>query len=185
MARPGLVDLITWRHARSAPRPEPEPEPAPASEPSPPADGTGRRHRARAVVCAEANRPLSFDRVVELLGNRVTRAQVSAASAALCRVGELDREGRCGKDMVKWPARAAVSWPYAQVNSTGPYVGLRTHDPPVVPARLICTSDGRARDTCAPPHGQFPRRNISTTTRLLAPFSRIRSSIRANATLPR
>ena len=43
------------------------------------------------AIHAEADRPLGFDQVVELSGNRVTRAQVSAASAALCRDGQLDR----------------------------------------------------------------------------------------------
>ena len=43
------------------------------------------------AIHAEADRPLGFDQVVELSGNRVTRAQVSAASAALCRDGQFDR----------------------------------------------------------------------------------------------
>lgn len=42
-------------------------------------------------VRAKADRPLGFGQVVELSGNRVTRAQVSTASAALCRGGQLDR----------------------------------------------------------------------------------------------
>jgi hypothetical protein len=43
------------------------------------------------AIHAEADRPLGFDQIVELSGSRVTRAQVSAASAALCRDGQLDR----------------------------------------------------------------------------------------------
>jgi hypothetical protein len=43
------------------------------------------------AIHAGADRPLGFDQVVELSGNRVTRAQVSAASSALCRDGQLDR----------------------------------------------------------------------------------------------
>jgi hypothetical protein len=43
------------------------------------------------AIHAEADRPLGFDQVVELSGNRVTRAQVSAASSALCRDGQLNR----------------------------------------------------------------------------------------------
>jgi hypothetical protein len=43
------------------------------------------------AIHAEADRPLGFDQVVDLSGNRVIRAQVSAASAALCRDGQLDR----------------------------------------------------------------------------------------------
>jgi hypothetical protein len=42
-------------------------------------------------IHAEADRPLGFDQVVELSGNRVTREQVSTASSALCRDGQLDR----------------------------------------------------------------------------------------------
>jgi len=75
--------------------------PAPAAAPEPheaPAAGPRQRPAARDSVVAlvlsvhaEADRPLGFDQVVELSGNRVTRSQVSAASAALCRGGQLDR----------------------------------------------------------------------------------------------
>jgi len=51
-----------------------------------------RRLFDEAAECVrDFRRPLGFDQVVELSGNRVTRAQVSAASAALCRGGQLDR----------------------------------------------------------------------------------------------
>jgi hypothetical protein len=43
------------------------------------------------AIHAQADRPLGFDQVVELSGNRVTRAQVSTASSVLCRDGQLDR----------------------------------------------------------------------------------------------
>jgi hypothetical protein len=43
------------------------------------------------AIHAEADRPLGFDQVVQLSGNRVTRAQVSTASSSLCRDGHLDR----------------------------------------------------------------------------------------------
>jgi hypothetical protein len=43
------------------------------------------------AIHAQADRPLGFDQVVELSGNRVTRAQVRTASAVLCREGDLDR----------------------------------------------------------------------------------------------
>jgi hypothetical protein len=43
------------------------------------------------AIHAEADRPLGFDQVVELSGNRVTRAQVSTASSTLCQDGQLDR----------------------------------------------------------------------------------------------
>lgn len=64
-------------------------------------------------VHAAAGRPLGFDQVVELSGGRVTRAQASAASAALCRDGQLDRV-RSG--VYQWPAgqRAARHVPPAR-----------------------------------------------------------------------
>ena len=43
------------------------------------------------AIHAEADRPLGFDQVVELSGNRVTREQVGTASSALCHDGQLDR----------------------------------------------------------------------------------------------
>jgi len=43
------------------------------------------------AIHAEADRPLGFDQVVVLSGNRVTREQVGTASSALCRDGQLDR----------------------------------------------------------------------------------------------
>jgi hypothetical protein len=60
---------------------------------------TSRRKRAAhdsivslvLAIHAEADRPLGFDQVVDLSGNRVTREQVSTASSALCRDGQLDR----------------------------------------------------------------------------------------------
>ena len=64
--RPGLVGLITGRHSRSVPA-GPEPE-AP--------------NGVTALVLpvrAEADRRPSFDHVVELPGNRVTRARVSVS----------------------------------------------------------------------------------------------------------
>jgi hypothetical protein len=50
-----------------------------------------RSSRAAIAIHAQADRPLGFDQVVELSGNPVTRAQMSAASSALCRNGQLDR----------------------------------------------------------------------------------------------
>jgi hypothetical protein len=62
-------------------------------------------------VHAEVDRPLGFDQVVELSGNQVTRAQVRAASATLCRDGHLDRI-RSG--VYQWSAgeRAAQQSPH-------------------------------------------------------------------------
>lgn len=61
--------------------------------------GAAARHPAErdtaiAIVLsihAAADRPLGFDEVAGMSGGRVTRAQASAASAALCRGGQLDR----------------------------------------------------------------------------------------------
>lgn len=55
---------------------------------------TARRDSAPALVLAvhtKADRPLGFDEVVDLCGGRVTRDQVRAASATLCRDRHLDR----------------------------------------------------------------------------------------------
>ncbi|MGH3199025.1 MAG: hypothetical protein ACRDOH_21110 [Streptosporangiaceae bacterium] len=78
--------------------PEPAPAPESAQEVPRPRAAARRRPAARDSVVAlvlsvhaEADRPLGFDQVAELSGNRVTRTQVSAASAALCRGGQLDR----------------------------------------------------------------------------------------------
>src|SRR5262245_64454109 len=70
------------------------------------------------AIHAEADRPLGFDQVAELAGNRVTRAQVSAASAALCRDGQLDRI-RAG--VYQWAAgqRAATTPPAAPAARQG------------------------------------------------------------------
>src|SRR5215472_15695354 len=59
------------------------------------------------AIHAEADRPLGFDQVVGLSGNRVTRDQVRTASVALCRDGQLDRI-RSG--VYQWSAgqRAAI-----------------------------------------------------------------------------
>lgn len=94
--------------------------PEPAPEPAPPRPAVRRRPDTRDSVIAlvlsvhaEADRPLGFDQVVELSGNRVTRAQVSSASAALCRGGQLDRI-RTG--VYQWSAgrRAARRGPAAR-----------------------------------------------------------------------
>ncbi len=103
--------------------PEPAPEPA-AEVPRPRA--AARRPAVRDSVIAlvlsvhaEADRPLGFDQVVGLSGNRVTRAQVSAASAALCRGGQLDRI-RAG--VYQWSAglRAARRVPVARQPGAAP-----------------------------------------------------------------
>ena len=75
------------------------PEPAPPPQDILRPGGASRRQPApRASIIAlvlsvhaAAARALGFDQVVALSGNQVTRGQVSAASAALCRDGQLDR----------------------------------------------------------------------------------------------
>ena len=79
----------------------PEPHATSASLPDTARAGRTSSRRKRAAhdsvvslvlaIHAEADRPLGFDQVAELSGNRVTRAQVSTASSALCRDGQLDR----------------------------------------------------------------------------------------------
>jgi hypothetical protein len=83
------------------------------------------------AIHAEADRPLGFDQVVELSGNRVTRAQVSAASAALCRGGQLDRI-RSG--VYQWSAgqRAARRVPRARQAADG----LPSEPPAARPGRV-------------------------------------------------
>jgi hypothetical protein len=79
--------------------PEHHTMPAPPQDTPRAIDAPSRRKRAThdsVISCvlaihAEADRPLGFDQVVELSGNRVTRAQVSTASSVLCRDGQLDR----------------------------------------------------------------------------------------------
>jgi len=104
--------------------PQPEGDPAP---PQDTAEGScgGRKRAAHdsimslvLAIHAEADRPLGFDQVAELAGNRVTRAQVSAASSALCRDGQLDRI-RAG--VYQWAAgqRAATTPPAAPAARQG------------------------------------------------------------------
>jgi hypothetical protein len=109
----GVTPAQFWAGPLGAGDPGPPPETA--------LDSRGGRKRAThdSVISlvlgihAEADRPLGFDQVVELAGNRVTRAQVSAASSALCRGGHLDRI-RAG--VYQWAAgqRAATRPPAAR-----------------------------------------------------------------------
>jgi hypothetical protein len=79
----------------------PERPAIPASPPDTARAGRAASRRKRAAhdsivslvlaIHAEADRPLGFDQVAELSGNRVTREQVSTASSALRRDGQLDR----------------------------------------------------------------------------------------------
>jgi hypothetical protein len=77
----------------------PEPRRAVSSTDAPSNDSaeprrSSARDRVTSLVLgvhAAADRPLGFDQVVELTGQRVTRDQVRTASAQLCREGDLDR----------------------------------------------------------------------------------------------
>jgi hypothetical protein len=78
-AGPNAASTETKQSARPADRPQRQP---------------AERDRVTALVLgihANVDRPLGFDQVVELARGRVTRAQVSTASAVLCREGDLDR----------------------------------------------------------------------------------------------
>ena len=121
--------------------------PQPQAAPAPPGAGrTGRAARRKPAardsvtslvlaLHAEADRPLGFDQVVELSGNRVTRAQVSAAGSALCRDGQLDRI-RSG--VYQWSAgqRAARRIPAARrAGETIPQQTPPSPEPAGSPAR--------------------------------------------------
>lgn len=100
---PGLVGkaarLIGITPAQFWAGPQPHAMPATPKDNGRAADTSSRRKRTAhdsvislvLAIHAEADRPLGFDQVVELSGNRATRAQVSTASSALCRNGHLDR----------------------------------------------------------------------------------------------
>ena len=101
-ADPALADkaarLAGVRPAQFWSGPQPQATPAPPQDTTRAGRSSRRKRAARDSVTslvlaihAEADRPLGFDRVAELSGNRVTRAQVSAASSALCRDGQIDR----------------------------------------------------------------------------------------------
>jgi len=102
-ADPALVDkaarLVGVTPAQFWSGPEPCATPAPLPDTARAAPAPARRKRAAhhsivslvLAIHAQADRPLGFDQVVELSGNRVTRDQVSTASSALCRDRQLDR----------------------------------------------------------------------------------------------
>ena len=102
-ADPALVDkaarLAGITPAQFWSGPEHHASPASPRGAAPTRGTSSRRHRAARnrvislvlAIHAEADRLLGFDQVAELSGNRVTRAQVSTASSALCRDGQLDR----------------------------------------------------------------------------------------------
>ncbi len=102
-ADPALVDKAA-RLAGVTPEqfwsgPERQAAPGPLPDTARAARTAARRKRAGhdsivslvLAIHAEADRPLGFDQVAELSGNRMTREQVSTASSALCRDGQLDR----------------------------------------------------------------------------------------------
>lgn len=66
-----------------------------------------------------AGRPLGFDQVVTLSGNRINRAQAVAASATLCRDGQLDR---LRPGVYQWSAgqRAALQVPQTRSPEPAP-----------------------------------------------------------------
>jgi hypothetical protein len=84
--------------APTAGRSQPQAIPAPSADTTPSGRVSRRKSPAHdsiislvLAIHAAVDRPLGFDQLVELAGDRVTRAQVRTASAALCRDGQLDR----------------------------------------------------------------------------------------------
>lgn len=121
----------------------PQPPAAPAPSPEPARVGRASRRKPAVrdsvislvlAIHAEAGRPLGFDQVVELSGNRVTRAQVSAASAALCRDGQLDRI-RSG--VYQWSAGQRAAARRIPVTSRAVGAVPRQAPPPSAPAELF------------------------------------------------
>jgi hypothetical protein len=135
----------------------PEPEPAPAPPPLQEVPRLGpRRQPARDTaisivlsVHAAAGRPLGFDQLAEMSGGRVTRAQASTASAALCRDGQLDRI-RSG--VYQWHP-AGPQAPAARQDSAGAPV------PPAGPGEAV---------TAAELFGQLFPAGVRMTAELLA-----------------
>jgi hypothetical protein len=90
------------------------------------------------AIYAEADRSLGFDQVVELSGNRVTRTQVSTASSALCRDGQLDRI-RTGVYQWSGGQRAATRKIPAARHPAGPLLSCPRSRPGRQPTRRdIC-----------------------------------------------
>ena len=121
------------------------------------------------AIHAEADRPLGFEQVVQLAGNRVTRAQVSTASSALCRDGQLDRI-RSG--VYQWSAgqRAAARQIPAARRDAGsfPQRVLSRPEPAVASARQPGSGRQPGRTSAADLFSQLFPDGIQMTGELLA-----------------
>lgn len=112
----GVTPAQFWAGPESAPVP---PEDTPHS-----GDACLRQRATRDSVIslvlsvhAAADRSLGFDQVVELSGNRVTRAQVSTASAALCRDGSSTGSRTLSRWRQERMASVNLSWGTCPVRS--------------------------------------------------------------------
>ena len=108
------------------------------------------------------DRPLGFDQVVELSGNRVTRAQVRTASAALCREGDLDRI-RSG--VYQWSAgqRAAAR----HIPAARRARGAPPRQAPVPPEQARPSAQPPGRMSAAELFGQLFPAGVQMTAELL------------------
>lgn len=111
---------------------------------------------------AAADRPLGFDEVVSLAGERVTREQVRAASAHLCRGGDLDR------------IRSGVyQWSAGERSHPQPLPAATSSEPATFPARPLAAAPAMATRSPAARlfHQLFPS-GVRMTAELLADFER-------------
>jgi hypothetical protein len=157
-ARLAQVDLPTFLAGPAAGRPSapgpdrgtgelvgPGPQPpTTAAAARPPRPNPARTSKARgdSVVAlvltthARHDRPLRFDEVVDLCGGRVTRAQVSVASANLCRAGQVDRI-----------CEGVYQWAHGARKQSG----LAPAHPPAMPPRNATADPGRPPSTAVDP----------------------------------
>lgn len=158
-ADPALVDkaarLVGVTPAQFWSGPERQAAPAPPRDAVRAAGTSSRRKRTAhdsvislvLAIHAEADRPLGFDQVVELSGNRVTRIQVSTASSTLCRDGQLDRirtgvyqwsaGQRAAARRIPAPRRPAASLPRQALLPSGPTAPAARQPGPISAAELF------------------------------------------------
>jgi hypothetical protein len=137
----GVTSTQFWAGPQRPDTPAPPPHIAAA-------DGASRHKRPAhdsiislvLAIHAEVDRPLGFDQVVELSGNRVTRSQVSAASSALCRDGQLDRI-RAG--VYQWAAGQRAAARDIPVTHSPRQDPLPADSPTPVPAQPAGRQSGR------------------------------------------
>jgi hypothetical protein len=162
-----LVGVTTdrfWAGPSSPTSPPPPASPASAPAPMPRHPSPAARDQLTALVLAahtRADRPLGFNDVVELCRGQVTRAQVSHASAALCRDGDLDRI-RTG--VYQWAAGTRAA---AQATAAPHSATVATAPTPSQPAQSAQAAAGTATTELF--NQLFPR-GVQMTADLLADF---------------